>query len=46
MISRKCIVTGKILPINQVIKFVLLKDKTIAKEVYGQEKISERHRHR
>ena len=32
MISRKCIVTGKILPINQLIKFVLLKDK----KIYGR----------
>ena len=40
MISRKCIVTGKILPINQLIKFVLLKDKTIVlekdKKIYGR----------
>lgn len=40
MISRKCIVTGKILPINQLIKFVLLRDKTIVLEknekIYGR----------
>lgn len=32
MITRKCIVTGKILPVNQLIRFVLLKDKSIVLE--------------
>lgn len=27
--NRKCIVTGQILPVNELIKFVLLKDGTI-----------------
>lgn len=29
MITRKCIVTGKIVPTNELIRFVLLKDQTI-----------------
>lgn len=40
MISRKCIVTGKIVPINQLIRFVIKKDGSILLEkkekIYGR----------
>lgn len=32
MVTRKCIVTGKIVPINQLIRFVLLKNQLIVLE--------------
>ncbi len=40
IVSRKCIVTGQIIPIEKLIRFVLLEDGTIAlekdKKIYGR----------